>query len=105
MQICETFFPIDRLLEVPPEAFSPAPKVHSALVRLIPRPLEELNVEDEVRFSALVSAAFKQRRKMLRNGLRGLLDEERLAALGVAPTARAEELSVDTYVRLSNSLE
>ncbi|MCB1932146.1 MAG: 16S rRNA (adenine(1518)-N(6)/adenine(1519)-N(6))-dimethyltransferase RsmA [Candidatus Accumulibacter sp.] len=98
-------FIIDRLLEVPPEAFSPAPKVHSALVRLIPRPLEELNVEDEVRFSALVSAAFKQRRKMLRNSLRGLLDEERLAALGVAPTARAEELSVDTYVRLSNSLE
>ena len=98
-------FVIDRLLDVPPEAFDPAPKVHSALVRLIPRPPEALSVVDEARFSALVAAAFRQRRKMLRNSLRGMLDEDQLMALGVAPSRRAEELSVADFIRLANSLQ
>ncbi|MBN8513110.1 16S rRNA (adenine(1518)-N(6)/adenine(1519)-N(6))-dimethyltransferase RsmA [Accumulibacter sp.] len=97
-------FVIDRLLDVPPEAFDPPPKVHSALVRLIPRSPETLLAGDEVRFSALVASAFRQRRKMLRNSLRGMVDEDQLAALGVSPTCRAEELSVADYVRLANSL-
>lgn len=97
-------FVIDRLLDVPPEAFDPAPKVHSALVRLIPRPPEALSAANEAHFAALVAAAFRQRRKMLRNSLRGMVDEDQLAVLGVAPTCRAEELSVADYVRLANSL-
>ncbi|WP_291987875.1 16S rRNA (adenine(1518)-N(6)/adenine(1519)-N(6))-dimethyltransferase RsmA [Candidatus Accumulibacter sp. ACC007] len=97
-------FVIDRLLDVPPEAFDPPPKVHSALVRLIPRSPETLLAGDETRFSALVASAFRQRRKMLRNSLRGMVDEDQLAALGVSPTCRAEELSVADYVRLANSL-
>lgn len=95
-------FVIDRLLDVPPEAFDPAPRVHSAVVRLIPRPAEDLQVLDEARFSALVGLAFGQRRKMLRNSLRSMFDEDRLAALGVSPACRAEELSVADYVRLAN---
>ena len=97
-------FVIERLLDVPPEAFDPAPKVHSALVRLIPRPPEALAVVNQAHFAALVAAAFRQRRKMLRNSLRGMLDEDQLAALGVSPTCRAEELSVADYVRLANTL-
>lgn len=97
-------FVVERLLDVPPEAFDPAPKVHSALVRLIPRPPEALSVVNEAHFAALVAAAFRQRRKMLRNSLRGMLDEDQLAALGVSPTCRAEELSVADYVRLANTL-
>jgi 16S rRNA (adenine1518-N6/adenine1519-N6)-dimethyltransferase len=50
----------------------------------------------------LVATAFSQRRKMLRNTLKGLIDEAGLERLGIAPTARAEELSVDDYVRLTN---
>jgi 16S rRNA (adenine1518-N6/adenine1519-N6)-dimethyltransferase len=98
-------FVMDRLLDVPPEAFNPAPKVHSAVVRLIPRPAAELSAHDEKQFAALVSAAFAQRRKMLRNSLRGFLDDARLAALGVSPTCRAEDLSVDDYIRLVNGLK
>ena len=97
-------FVIDWLLDVPPESFDPAPKVDSAVVRLIPRPAAELAAKDEVRFAALVAAAFSQRRKMLRNTLREFFAESELAQLGVAPTARAEELSVADYVRLANAL-
>jgi len=98
-------FVIEPLFEVPPEAFSPAPRVHSAMVRLIPRPPEELSAADEKGFATLVSLAFGQRRKMLRNSLRSLVDDGQLAALGVSPTARAEELSVADYLRLANSLK
>ena len=97
-------FVMDRLLDVPPESFDPAPKVDSAVVRLIPRPPEELTAKDEGGFAALVAAAFAQRRKMLRNNLKGLLDEAMFAELGIAPTARAEELSVSDYVRIANAL-
>ena len=98
-------FVMERLLDVPPEAFAPPPKVHSAVVRLIPRPAGELSAHDEAQFAALVSLAFAQRRKMLRNSLRSLVDDLRLAELGVSPTCRAEELSVDDYVRLANCLK
>lgn len=97
-------FVMDWLFGVPPECFAPAPKVDSAVVRLIPRPRHELTVRDEARFAALVSAAFAQRRKMLRNNLKGVLGEQDFERLGIAPTARAEELSVDDYVRIANAL-
>lgn len=97
-------FVMERLLDVPPAAFKPAPRVDSAVVRLLPRAAAELSARDPARFAALVAAAFAQRRKMLRNSLAGLFDETRLAALGVAPTCRAEELSVADYIRLANSL-
>lgn len=61
-----------------PGQADPAPKVESAVVRLIPRPQEELLVRDAARFSALVAAAFAQRRKMLRNNLKGILDDAAL---------------------------
>ena len=97
-------FVMDQLLDVPPECFSPAPKVDSAVVRLIPRPLEELSARDEARFALVVSASFAQRRKMLRNNLKGILGDSGFAQLGIAPTARAEELSVADYIRIANSL-
>lgn len=98
-------FVMDWLLDVPPESFEPAPKVDSAVVRLIPCPPEELSAKDEVRFSALVAAAFAQRRKMLRNNLKGMLGDTGFEVLGVDPTARAEDLSVGDYIRMSNALQ
>ena len=89
---------------VPPECFEPAPKVDSAVIRLIPRPAAELTASDDARFSAVVAAAFAQRRKMLRNNLKGILDEAGFAALSIAPTSRAEDLPVDTYIRIANYL-
>ena len=97
-------FVMDSLIDVPPESFAPPPKVDSAVVRLIPRPPGELAARDETRFAALVSAAFAQRRKMLRNNLKGILGDAGFERLGIAPTARAEELSVEDYIRIANAL-
>jgi 16S rRNA (adenine1518-N6/adenine1519-N6)-dimethyltransferase len=98
-------FDIERLFVVPPGAFNPPPKVDSAIVRLVPRKVGAGDTaKDEALFARVVAAAFSQRRKMLRNTLREMISEDGLAALGIAPTARAEELSVADYVRLSNSV-
>jgi 16S rRNA (adenine1518-N6/adenine1519-N6)-dimethyltransferase len=98
-------FVMDWLLDVPPESFDPAPKVDSAVVRLIPRPREDLSTRDEAKFAAVVSAAFGQRRKMLRNNLKGILDDAGFAKLAISPTCRAEELSVQDYIRIANYLK
>jgi 16S rRNA (adenine1518-N6/adenine1519-N6)-dimethyltransferase len=98
-------FVMDWLLDVPPESFDPAPKVDSAVVRLIPRAQEDLTVRDEARFAGLVAAAFGQRRKMLRNNLKGLVDDGLLERLGIAPTARAEELPLSDYIALANAVK
>ncbi|HTY98546.1 MAG TPA: 16S rRNA (adenine(1518)-N(6)/adenine(1519)-N(6))-dimethyltransferase RsmA [Rhodocyclaceae bacterium] len=97
-------FDMERLFLVPPGAFNPAPKVDSAIVRLLPRPPAELGARDEAFFARLVTAAFGQRRKMLRNTLREYATEDQLAAAAVLPTARAEDVAVADYVRLANSL-
>jgi 16S rRNA (adenine1518-N6/adenine1519-N6)-dimethyltransferase len=97
-------FWMERLFIVPPGAFTPAPKVDSAIVRLIPKPADQIHVRDEALYAQVVAAAFSQRRKMLRNTLRDFIGEAELASLGIAPTARAEALAVDDYVRLVNHL-
>ncbi len=96
-------FDMESLFIVPPDSFNPPPKVDSAIVRLTPRPVAELTARDEARFAKIVTAAFSQRRKMLRNTLRDHFDEDRLVALGIKPTARAEELSVGDYISLANA--
>ncbi|MES2771582.1 MAG: 16S rRNA (adenine(1518)-N(6)/adenine(1519)-N(6))-dimethyltransferase RsmA [Pseudomonadota bacterium] len=98
-------FFMEQLFDVPPEAFAPPPKVDSAVVRLIPLPASECLANDEAAFATLVAAAFAQRRKMLRNNLKNILDAEGFATLGIAPSARAEELSVHDYVRIANFLQ
>ncbi|MBK7900325.1 MAG: 16S rRNA (adenine(1518)-N(6)/adenine(1519)-N(6))-dimethyltransferase RsmA [Azonexus sp.] len=97
-------FHLEWLIDVPPESFDPAPKVDSAVVRLIPRPAEDCRVRDAALLERVVATAFSQRRKMLRNTLKSLLDESALRALGVDPTARAEDLAVADYVRLADWL-
>jgi len=97
-------FEMERLFLVPPGAFNPAPKVESAVVRMIPRPRAALAANDEALLEEVVKSAFAQRRKMLRNTLRERLSEEDWAALGIAPTRRAEELAVGDYVRIANRL-
>ncbi len=92
------------LFVVPPESFEPAPKVDSAIVRMVPRPVEQLQAQDPALFAQVVSAAFSQRRKMIRNTLKGLATEEQLLALNIPPTARAEDIPVADYVRLANLL-
>lgn len=95
---------LEWLIDVPPECFDPPPKVQSAVVRLIPRPQAELLAKSEQRLGQVVQMAFSQRRKMLRNTLKGLLPESAWGELGINPAARAEDLSVDDYVRMANFL-
>ena len=97
-------YEMERLFLVPPGAFDPAPKVASAIVRMIPRPASALVAMDTEVFAKVVTAAFGQRRKMLRNTLREMVAEAELAALGIKPTARAEELGVAEFVRIANAL-
>lgn len=91
-----------RCLRVPPGAFHPAPKVDSAVVRMAPIPVEQVAVKDWVIFSAVVAMAFSQRRKMLRNTLAGYADLIDWDELGIGPTQRAEEVSVERFIALSN---
>lgn len=90
------------LFDVGPGAFRPPPKVDSAVVRLLPRPAGELPVPDAERFAAVVKAAFAQRRKTLRNALSGLLDADRIAAAGIDPGSRAEQVPVEGFVALAS---
>jgi 16S rRNA (adenine1518-N6/adenine1519-N6)-dimethyltransferase len=96
---------VDPLLRVPAGAFTPPPKVESAVVRLVPkaataRPPREL----ETTIATLVRAAFGQRRKTLANALRGIADADAMRAAGVDPGTRAERLAPESYVALARAL-
>ncbi len=95
-------FRLERLFTVAPEAFRPAPKVHSAFVRLVPRLLSELGAIDELGFSRVVAKAFSMRRKTLRNALYDLISAADLTALGIDPRVRAETLPVAAFVTIAN---
>jgi 16S rRNA (adenine1518-N6/adenine1519-N6)-dimethyltransferase len=95
-------FGMYRLCSVPPGAFNPPPKVDSAVVVLQPLGDSAPAIADPVRFEAVVTAAFGQRRKTLRNALSSLLDETRIRAAGVEPGARAEQLSPADFIRLAH---
>ena len=91
----------ELLRTVPPEVFFPRPQVESAVMRLVPR-REPLPVHDARWFDRLLRMGFAQRRKQLRNHLpAGRAWSEVAAALGVAATARAEELSLEQWVELA----
>ena len=94
-------YQVTRLFVVPAGAFSPPPQVQSAIVRLVPHPPDTLAPVDAARFAQVVSAAFGQRRKTLRNALSPLLDEAAIRAADVDPQARAETLDVAAFVRLA----
>jgi len=93
-------FNIEKLLDVPPESFRPAPKVNSAIVRMIPLPASEILVNDEKLFAAIVRAAFGQRRKTLRNTLRDFIREEDFENIGLDSRLRAENFSVAEFARV-----
>lgn len=92
------------VLEVPPSAFKPAPKVDSAVVRLIPHKVLPYPVKDLYWLNQVTTRAFNQRRKTLRNALSVLFSAEQLEALEIDLNARAENLSIADYARLANWL-
>jgi 16S rRNA (adenine1518-N6/adenine1519-N6)-dimethyltransferase len=93
---------VTSLFNIGPGAFNPPPKVESAFVRLNPSKPSAYQVDDWPLFSELVSQAFSQRRKTLRNSLRKLVSPDTLIAADIDPGNRAEQLSVDQFVSLAN---
>jgi 16S rRNA (adenine1518-N6/adenine1519-N6)-dimethyltransferase len=98
--VCEVI----PLFDVPPMSFNPPPKVDSAVVRLIPRPADQIGIDDSALFAAIVRDAFGQRRKTLRNALSLLCSSDDLQAVDIKPETRAEQLPVGDFIRLSNFL-
>jgi 16S rRNA (adenine1518-N6/adenine1519-N6)-dimethyltransferase len=94
-------YQVHRLFHVPAGAFTPAPKVQSSVLRLVPRPVGELAIADVAAFGRVVTAAFGQRRKTLRNALAALMSEASIRQAGVDPGLRAECLDIEAFARLS----
>lgn len=94
------------VMTLPPEAFVPAPKVHSAVVRLTALPQPRYPADAAI-LGRVVAAGFNQRRKMLRASLRGVAPEieAKLEAAGIAPTARAEEIPLERFCALARVIE
>lgn len=97
-------FAIRRLFVVPPGAFRPAPKVDSAIARLVPLGAAKPRIIDPALFARVVAAAFGQRRKTLRNALSSICDEAALRRIGIDPGIRGETLPVGDFVRMANAL-
>ena len=95
---------MEYLFTVPPESFDPAPKVESAFVRAVPFASLPVTARDEELLAKVVTTAFGQRRKTLRNTLKGLLDDAGFSELNIDPQARAENLSVAEFVAIANHL-
>ena len=93
------------LLTLPAQAFTPKPKVDSALVELVPKRMPEPTC-DTTALEKVTAAAFGQRRKMLRSALRKLApdSEALLQGLGIDPSSRAEELGVAQFCRIANAI-
>lgn len=93
------------VLHLPPEAFTPAPKVHSAVVHLTRLPGPRYPAEEKV-LGRITAMAFNQRRKMLRSSLKGVGPqiEAQLEAAGILPTARAEEISLEQFCALAREV-
>ena len=92
------------LFDVGPENFTPPPKVNSAIVRLVPRRTRSLKARDVDHFSKLVKQAFSQKRKTLKNTLKPMAGLEMFEALDISPQQRAEQCSVEEFIRMSNFL-
>ncbi len=95
---------VEHLFNVGPGAFNPAPKVDSAIVRLVPHAQLPHPARDHRLLERVVREAFNQRRKTLRNTLKGLLDSEAIAAAGVDGSLRPEQLDLAAFVRLADQL-
>lgn len=92
------------VMDLPPEAFTPAPKVRSAVVHLTALP-EPRYSADAKTLTRVVATAFGQRRKMLRASLRGVASEEVIRSAGLEPTQRAETVSVEGFAALARAVQ
>lgn len=93
------------VMEIGPEAFKPAPKVDSAIVRLIPHKEIKNPVSKLETLNTVCLNAFNQRRKTIRNSLKKLIDSEQLESLGIAANLRPEDLTIDNFITIANFID
>jgi 16S rRNA (adenine1518-N6/adenine1519-N6)-dimethyltransferase len=98
-------FAMAMALRVPPGAFTPPPKVDSAVVRMRPLGEDRPRARDESLFEAVVASAFSQRRKTLRNAARERVPEAAFARAGIDPSRRGETLSVAEFIALADAVD
>jgi 16S rRNA (adenine1518-N6/adenine1519-N6)-dimethyltransferase len=101
--MAQYFCDIEVLIDVPPYAFSPPPKVESMFIRLTPK-LPSLVANDITLLDKVVKEAFGKRRKTVSNALKGVISPEQMTSLGIDPRLRPEQLSLENYVKMSNIL-
>ncbi|MGB4497663.1 MAG: 16S rRNA (adenine(1518)-N(6)/adenine(1519)-N(6))-dimethyltransferase RsmA [Methylococcaceae bacterium] len=92
------------LFDVPPESFNPVPKVMSAMVRLVPHITPPFEVDDVKMLGKIVTEAFSQRRKTLRNSLKNSLSEAEISELGIDASLRAENISLRDFALMANAV-
>lgn len=97
-------FEMQSLLHVPPGAFTPAPKVDSAVVHMVPLGPSRPRARDEHLFERVVAAAFSQRRKTLRNAVRALAPDAAIERAGIDGSRRGETLSVGEFIALADAI-
>jgi len=102
--MAQYYFQVTPLFIVPPESFQPMPKVDSGIVRLIPHEEKPVHISDDKAFAKLVSQAFSQRRKTLRNVLKDICTPEQIELAGIDPAARAQTLSLQQFANLFNTI-
>jgi len=102
--LVQTVAEVEHLFDVPPEAFNPPPKVDSSIIRLTPREEPLVPPEERARFERLVTAAFAQRRKTLRNNLKPLMPASTIEASGVDPSLRAQALDIPAFLALARRI-
>ncbi len=95
--MAQYYFQVNALFLVPPESFEPMPKVESAIVRLIPHKNKPIKVDNDKAFAKLITQAFSQRRKTLRNVLKDICTAQQLESIGIDPTSRAQTLSLQQF--------
>ncbi len=100
---------IDLLFPISNSSFSPAPKVRSCFIRLVPRKKKELTQKEEILFYKILHAAFKQRRKKIVNTLTSFMDKKNWLALldklDIDPQSRAENISLPNYIKITKQLK
>lgn len=99
-----TFMDTEHLFDIPATAFKPSPKVTSSIVRIIPKNDSQILINDLNVLEKIVTSAFSQRRKTLRNSLKGIISDKIMQEVEIDPNQRAEELSIPIWTKLANKI-
>ena len=99
-----TYMDTYNLFDVPAKAFNPAPRVISSVVKIKPKPNNQIIIKNPAILSKIVTQAFSQRRKTLRNSLKGLISDKIMIEMDLSPSQRAEEVPILTWSKLANTI-